>query len=271
MNREDRRKEFVSTGKAAELCSVTPDTVLKWIKSGKIPANRTPGGHYRIRRETLLGIIESGDLQAQSDDIGKLFQFCWEYYEKNGGFAEKCGECIVYRSRALRCYEMIQLPEESGHARLHCRGACGDCEYFRVVKGQQSNVLLITSDEKMKNDIESGDVTNDFNLRQVESEYQCSMVVENFRPDYVVIDCSIGRKGCADFTRHLSEDPRIPYVKIILAGEKHEIPSECTGLIFAVMNGPFTPAEFGNLIGLARSEGGTSRKMRDRREGLFGD
>ena len=43
----------VSTGKAAELCSVTPDAVLKWIKTGKIQATRTAGGHYRISKECL--------------------------------------------------------------------------------------------------------------------------------------------------------------------------------------------------------------------------
>ena len=40
--------KHISTGKAAKMLSVTPDAVLKWIKKGKIPARRTPGGHYRI-------------------------------------------------------------------------------------------------------------------------------------------------------------------------------------------------------------------------------
>ena len=39
---------YLSTGKAAKALSVTPDTVLKWIKSGKLDARRTAGGHYRI-------------------------------------------------------------------------------------------------------------------------------------------------------------------------------------------------------------------------------
>jgi len=249
---EIQRKEFVSTGKAAELCSVTPDTVLKWIKSGKLAANRTPGGHYRIHRETLLGIIKSGGLQSQIEKVKQSFQFCWEYYEKNGEFGYECHECIVYRSRALRCYEMIQLPSESGHARLHCQEACNDCEYYRVVKGQQLNVLLIVGQENLKKEIESNISKVDYNLQIAESEYRCSMMVENFRPDYVIIDCSIGKKECRSFTRHLSDDPRLPYVKIILVGESHDIPSECNGLIFAVMNEPFTLSGLENLIGLAK-------------------
>jgi hypothetical protein len=78
------------------------------------------------------------------------------------------------------------------------------------------------------------------------------MVVENFRPDYVVIDCSIGKRECGNFTRYLSEDPRIPYVKIILVGETHEIPAECNRLIFAVMKEPFSLTGLESLIGLAK-------------------
>jgi excisionase family DNA binding protein len=53
-------REFITTGQAASLCSVTPDTVLKWIKAGKIPASRTPGGHYRISRSDVEQFITPG-------------------------------------------------------------------------------------------------------------------------------------------------------------------------------------------------------------------
>ena len=36
-----KMKRFLTTGQAAELCSVTPDTVLKWIRSGRLAAART--------------------------------------------------------------------------------------------------------------------------------------------------------------------------------------------------------------------------------------
>jgi excisionase family DNA binding protein len=252
LGEEVQQREFISTGKAAEICSVTPDTVLKWIKSGKLPAKRTPGGHYRVNRKALQAVIESGSLPARARRVGQPFQFCWEYYEDNGGFETRCRECIVYRSRASRCYEMIELPAESGHSRLHCEGACEDCEYFKVVRGQQLNVLLITRQKQLKKEMEHNLDRLDFNLRLVESEYHCSMAVESFRPDYVVIDCSIGKKECASFTKYLSEDTRVPYVKIILAGDSHGIPSECNRLVFAVMSEPFSISELENLIGLAK-------------------
>jgi excisionase family DNA binding protein len=47
-------KNYITTGEAAALFGVEPDTVLRWIKSGYIPASRTPGGHYRIHRNVYL-------------------------------------------------------------------------------------------------------------------------------------------------------------------------------------------------------------------------
>jgi len=137
-------REFVSTGQAARLCSVTPDTVLKWVKSGRLPANRTPGGHYRINRQTLLKTIESGVLASQHEFNHRPFQFCWEFYAKSCDPENNCYECIVYRSRAKRCYEVSQFHLESGHSKTFCKNSCDSCEYFRVVQGQKLNILIMS-------------------------------------------------------------------------------------------------------------------------------
>lgn len=44
---------FVTTGVAARLLGVTPQTVARWIDSGRLPAFRTLGGHRRIARADL--------------------------------------------------------------------------------------------------------------------------------------------------------------------------------------------------------------------------
>lgn len=41
--------EWLTCGQAALLCSVKPDTVQKWIRKGRLSAQRTAGGHYRIQ------------------------------------------------------------------------------------------------------------------------------------------------------------------------------------------------------------------------------
>jgi excisionase family DNA binding protein len=40
----------LSTGEVARLLHVSAVAVLRWIRAGKLPAYRVPGGHYRIPR-----------------------------------------------------------------------------------------------------------------------------------------------------------------------------------------------------------------------------
>jgi len=46
-------QKFLTTGQMAKLLSVTPDTVLKWIKRDKLPALRTAGGHYFVLNKKI--------------------------------------------------------------------------------------------------------------------------------------------------------------------------------------------------------------------------
>ena len=50
---------MLSTGAVARACGVTPDGVLHWIHAGKLPAFRTPGGHFRVRREDLAAFLRA--------------------------------------------------------------------------------------------------------------------------------------------------------------------------------------------------------------------
>ena len=52
------KKGYLTTFQAADILSVTPDSILKWIKSGKLKARRTPGGHYRIPRENVVLLLK---------------------------------------------------------------------------------------------------------------------------------------------------------------------------------------------------------------------
>ncbi len=53
MTTGSRGKDIFSTHDAARVCRVTPMTVIRWIKEGKIPAFKTAGGHRRILRQDL--------------------------------------------------------------------------------------------------------------------------------------------------------------------------------------------------------------------------
>ena len=121
-----RVKTYLSTGEAAALFDVDSDTVLRWINIGKIPAIRTPGGHYRIHKNVFLSKLIQSEEKTQSE-----LSYCWEYHSDAGKVAEDCKECIAYESRSNRCYILYKIETQIGHAKLHCSNTCEDCTYYR--------------------------------------------------------------------------------------------------------------------------------------------
>jgi two-component system response regulator VicR len=57
VNLEEERP--LTTGDVAMHCYVSNAAVLKWIKSGKLKAYRTPGRHYRIRRADFNTFLDT--------------------------------------------------------------------------------------------------------------------------------------------------------------------------------------------------------------------
>ncbi len=57
-NDNDQGRRFFTTSEVANYCAVTNDGVLKWIKSGKLRAFSTPGGHYRVSAEDFRAFLE---------------------------------------------------------------------------------------------------------------------------------------------------------------------------------------------------------------------
>ena len=128
------KNRLLSTGKAAKILSVTPDTVLKWIKRGILPAARTAGGHYRVSADLLPELrsaqqatSHNQETGANLPDLGASFVHCWEFYAENGEPREQCIQCLVYQARALRCFEMSRLPKGAGFAGAFCKTSCEDC------------------------------------------------------------------------------------------------------------------------------------------------
>ena len=52
-------KAALTTAEVARLCGVSTTAVINWIKGGKLPAYKTPGGHRRIKRTDLLRFFEA--------------------------------------------------------------------------------------------------------------------------------------------------------------------------------------------------------------------
>lgn len=246
--------QLLTTGMAAKLCSVTPDTVLKWIKAGRVPARRTAGGHYRIhRRDLALLQGPAGHEGRQASPPRRSFQFCWEF--NSGSISEllvDCQRCIVYRMRAYRCYEVLNLVPDAGHAKRFCTKSCDACDYYLQVHQQRTNVLVVSNNARLVDDLRQERDKAPFNLEFTDCEYGCSALVETFRPDFVVIDCGLGRERGQDIAGHLQQDPRIPWVRVVLAAQPDGLPAGCDKEVFARIETPFTISDVAACIGGTR-------------------
>ena len=211
------RDRLLSTGKVAQLLSVTPDTVLKWIKSGRLRASRTAGGHYRIAQDDIEA-LSSDDFESQP--IGDTdFLYCWEYYATDGQPGESCLGCLVYRTRARRCYEMSDLGPEAGYAGTYCTDTCEECAYFQEVVNRSRRVLIVTESDELRRRLQRESSNSRIDIEFVSSEYECSTTCHHFRPEFVVIDGSLPEAMRASLCSHLAADARVPGVQIILVND----------------------------------------------------
>ncbi len=55
---EQSAPDGLTTSQAAALCGVDRRTVLRYVKDGRLPSYRTPGGHFRVRPADLASLME---------------------------------------------------------------------------------------------------------------------------------------------------------------------------------------------------------------------
>ena len=147
--------QLLTTGEVARRCSVKPDTVLKWIKKGRLAASRTMGGHYRVEEHDVLPLLSKPGpvgtaCPAKSSLLSSPLR-CWEFMSEN--LKEECRNCVVYRVRATWCFTLVAQMRAAGHTKQFCTGSCQECPYHRRVRGLPTNVLVVTRDERLIQDL----------------------------------------------------------------------------------------------------------------------
>lgn len=246
---------YLTTGQAAKLCEVTPDTILKWIRKGRLAGARTAGGHYRINLRDLRPHIPPGRGETLSPETGACARpsmRCWEYLSNGGAVRNSCKQCVVYRVGATGCFLMADMETEIGHARRFCETSCDACVYYRRVTGLATNVLVITADEVLVEQLASED-DEYVTLRFASSAYGASATIENFRPAFAVVDQELLATKEIGLLESLSRDSRVPGLKVVLVqpsggtDQTEEIPK--TELIVSVLQKPLRSHEIADVIG----------------------
>ncbi len=119
------RGQGLSTGQAASYCLVSSATIVNWIKAGKIPAQRTVGGQYRIHRGDLRSFMVQTGMRTEGLDH-ELRPFCWEVV--GCGDAPPCDTCPVRIAAYPDCFEARKRSDI--HPR--CVQNCEDCIYYII-------------------------------------------------------------------------------------------------------------------------------------------
>jgi excisionase family DNA binding protein len=252
-------KSLLSTTDVAKLLAVTPDTVLKWVKAGKIQSYRTPGGHSRIPKEEVTRLLAQQANNTQETLIrnGKTHQYCWDYLAVDDEVKDECKDCITYRSRASRCYELRDLPGNLGCLRMYCASTCDECDYFKLMEGTKANILIVSENQHLLIDKEQLKQKKAINVQFVDNEYECSQLIEKFRPDYIIVDVSFGKNRTSSFCNYLFSDSRIPVARIVVASKTKEIEEYCDKEIFGWIRKPFSTDDLKEYIeGVAISDTG---------------
>lgn len=226
------------------MCSVKPDTVLKWIKRGVLPATRTIGGHYRVEEQDLLLVLAQDDgseNRAEETALCSRPMRCWEYMNNSPG--TECQECVVYKTHATWCFRLVGVVKGSGHARRFCSGLCQECPYYRRVHRLPTNVLVISQDESLIRELAKRE--NDaVAFRFARRGYDASAVIAVFRPAFVVVDQTILESLGTALLDALSSDPRTKGTRILVGIRKDSMGLRVHNrAIYATIQEPFNADE----------------------------
>ncbi len=236
----------LTTGIAAKLCGVTPDTVLKWIKKGTLRAFKTAGGHYRIDRTDLEPFIIAKTGNAETPSAGNesagggVLNFCWEYHSDRGSVKSQCRNCMVFRAKAERCYLLAGLGHNAGHEAVYCQEeSCFNCSYFRLIEKSIHNVLIISDHEELKRSLNASGVKS-LQLRFANEMGEIIEQLKDFIPDYIVIDYSMNAVRTNELSYFLISNPIIRGIPVIIAAERVEAERLQQEGVCASINLPFT-------------------------------
>ena len=246
-------RKWLSTGEAAKLCSVTPDAVQKWIRSRRLAAQKTPGGHYRIALEDITPFATGAGLRrwfpAPPRQCTPQPLRCWEYLSNTEEVRDECKACAVYRVRSAWCFEVLGADCGADRARAFCasQGGCSECAYYKRVLGLQTSVLLITTDPALRASLES-ETHDSLAVHFARDGYEASSLVVTARPSFVVVDSRAHDMPVACLLDHLLNDSRAPWLRVILYGEVVPRLQYHASRVFAIVKAPLHLCDIAALI-----------------------
>lgn len=86
---ESMPDQWLSLSEASALLGVHASTLRRWADSGRVPCQRTPGGHRRFNRRKLVQMIEGTAVTGATDvDPGRASDQPWHRSFEQAGLVE---------------------------------------------------------------------------------------------------------------------------------------------------------------------------------------
>lgn len=60
-------KQVFTTGEVADLLHIHQTTVIDWAKKGIVKSYRTPGGHRRVQRDSLISFLHEHKMPVPAE------------------------------------------------------------------------------------------------------------------------------------------------------------------------------------------------------------
>jgi len=86
------RSGYLTTTELARICGVSRFSIINWVKRGKIRANRTIGGHYRIPASEALSLLRTFD-EKKETGASESGGHCQAQKQETSS-DEECGNCL---------------------------------------------------------------------------------------------------------------------------------------------------------------------------------
>ncbi len=107
-------------------------------------------------------------------------------------------------------------------------------------------MLVITDNDTCRESLLSEGKRESIRLQFASCEYECSLLIDRFRPDFVVVDCAMLEEKCRELCHHLANDPRIQGSTVILATPARRLSISFPGTLR--IGHPFTLEDLMNHI-----------------------
>jgi len=143
----------------------------------------------------------------------------------------------------------VQVPKQSGFtACFHYKGSCRSCPYFNEQLHAPVRLLVVTENMDLRQRLLAQAERSRFKVEFASQGYDCSALVDRFRPEMVVIDCVLAADAVAALCMHLVSDPRVPGVRVVLATPKAGRGVERAAGVIGEVHHPFTLSDLERFV-----------------------